>query len=76
MAKVISIHPENPQKKMILQVVEVLEAGGIIAYPTDSGYALGWISDNTSSFKNFYDLQYHFFLGVFGVNTNYFCHDK
>jgi tRNA A37 threonylcarbamoyladenosine synthetase subunit TsaC/SUA5/YrdC len=26
---------------MILQVVEILEAGGIVAYPTDSGYALG-----------------------------------
>ena len=40
MAKIISIHPENPQNRMILQVVEVLEVGGIIAYPTDSGYAL------------------------------------
>ena len=41
MAKIINIHPENPQKRMILQVVGVLEDGGIIAYPTDSGYALG-----------------------------------
>ena len=41
MAKIISIHPQNPQKRMILQVVEILEAGGIVAYPTDSGYALG-----------------------------------
>ena len=46
MAKIISIHPENPQKRMILQVVEVLEAGGIIAYPTDSGYALGCMMGN------------------------------
>ena len=46
MANIISIHPENPQKRMILQVVEVLEAGGIIAYPTDSGYALGCMMGN------------------------------
>jgi tRNA threonylcarbamoyl adenosine modification protein (Sua5/YciO/YrdC/YwlC family) len=41
MAKIINIHPDNPQNRLILQVVEALEDGGIIAYPTDSGYALG-----------------------------------
>ncbi len=41
MAKIISIRPQNPQKRLILRVVEALETGGIIAYPTDSGYALG-----------------------------------
>jgi tRNA threonylcarbamoyl adenosine modification protein (Sua5/YciO/YrdC/YwlC family) len=41
MVKIISIHPQNPQKRLILRVVEALETGGIIAYPTDSGYALG-----------------------------------
>ena len=46
MAKIISIHPKNPQKRMILQVVEILETGGIIAYPTDSGYALGCMMGN------------------------------
>ncbi len=46
MVKIISIHPENPQKRMILQVVEVLEVGDIIAYPTDSGYALGCMMGN------------------------------
>ena len=46
MAKIINIHPENPQKRLILQVVEVLETGGVIAYPTDSGYALGCTMGN------------------------------
>ena len=41
MSKVISIHPENPQYRLIKEVVDLLENGGIIAYPTDSGYALG-----------------------------------
>ena len=41
MPMIINIHPKNPQKRFIKQVVEVLEDGGVIAYPTDSGYALG-----------------------------------
>src|SRR5690606_14667614 len=35
------IHPENPQPRLILQAVEVVRNGGVIVYPTDSGYALG-----------------------------------
>ncbi|WP_119394186.1 L-threonylcarbamoyladenylate synthase [Salinibius halmophilus] len=41
MSRLVSIHPEDPQERLIKQVVEVLRAGGLIAYPTDSGYALG-----------------------------------
>ncbi|HDR1569942.1 TPA: threonylcarbamoyl-AMP synthase, partial [Pasteurella multocida] len=33
--------PENPQIRLINQAVEILRAGGVIVYPTDSGYALG-----------------------------------
>ena len=41
MSKLIAIHPQNPQLRLISQVVDVLKSDGIIAYPTDSGYALG-----------------------------------
>jgi tRNA threonylcarbamoyl adenosine modification protein (Sua5/YciO/YrdC/YwlC family) len=37
----IHIHPDNPQDRLIKQVVEVLKAGGIIIYPTDTIYGLG-----------------------------------
>lgn len=37
----IHIHPDNPQPRLIRQVVEVLEKGGIIIYPTDTIYGLG-----------------------------------
>jgi tRNA threonylcarbamoyl adenosine modification protein (Sua5/YciO/YrdC/YwlC family) len=40
-AKLVAIHPQNPQQRLIMQVVEELHSGGVIAYPTDSGYALG-----------------------------------
>jgi tRNA threonylcarbamoyl adenosine modification protein (Sua5/YciO/YrdC/YwlC family) len=37
----IRIYPENPNTKHIRQVVDVMEAGGIIIYPTDTVYAMG-----------------------------------
>lgn len=41
MARFLDIHPENPQPRLVDQAVGVLRDGGLIAYPTDSGYALG-----------------------------------
>jgi tRNA threonylcarbamoyl adenosine modification protein (Sua5/YciO/YrdC/YwlC family) len=41
MAQYFSVHPENPQVRLIRQAVEIIRAGGVIAYPTDSCYALG-----------------------------------
>src|ERR1700704_349057 len=41
MTKYFEVHPENPQRRAIGQVVDVLRAGGLIAYPTDSCFALG-----------------------------------
>lgn len=35
------IHPDNPQLRLINQVVDLVRAGGVIVYPTDSAYALG-----------------------------------
>lgn len=41
MSQFIEIHPQNPQPRLIRQAVEVIQSGGVIAYPTDSSYALG-----------------------------------
>lgn len=41
MAKYFDVHPENPQRRAINQVVELVRADGLIAYPTDSCFALG-----------------------------------
>lgn len=41
MSQYFEIHPDNPQKRLIQQAVAILQGGGIIAYPTDSAYALG-----------------------------------
>lgn len=49
MAQFFEIHPDNPQSRLIHQAVEILSRGGVIAYPTDSSYALGChIGDKTA----------------------------
>src|SRR5215217_9577096 len=41
MAKYFDVHPENPQRRSINQIIDVLKSDGLIAYPTDSCFALG-----------------------------------
>jgi len=40
-AKLIEIHPQDPQPRRIKAIVEIIHSGGLIAYPTDSSYAFG-----------------------------------
>jgi tRNA threonylcarbamoyl adenosine modification protein (Sua5/YciO/YrdC/YwlC family) len=41
MARYLDIHPDNPQPRLLQQVADALRGDELIAYPTDSGYALG-----------------------------------
>ena len=41
MARYLDIHPDNPQPRLLAQIVTALREDQLIAYPTDSGYALG-----------------------------------
>jgi len=41
-AEYLELHPIDPQARLIRRAAEVVRAGGLIAYPTDSCYALGW----------------------------------
>ncbi len=41
MVQLFQIHPQNPQARLISQAVKIIQKGGIMAYPTDSSYALG-----------------------------------
>lgn len=41
MSQLFNIHLDNPQPRLIAHTAEILHEGGVIAYPTDSGYALG-----------------------------------
>lgn len=41
MSQFFEIHPENPQPRLINQAVAIVRQGGVLVYPTDSGYAIG-----------------------------------
>lgn len=67
MARYIDVHPDNPQPRRLAQVVAVLREGGVIAYPTDSGYALGVALDNAAGLDRIravrqLDERHHFTL--------------
>ena len=41
MSEYYHIHPDNPQRRLIAQAVEIIHKGGVVVYPTDSSYAIG-----------------------------------
>ena len=41
MSEFFQVHPENPQPRLVRQAVDIIRAGGVVVYPTDSAYALG-----------------------------------
>jgi tRNA threonylcarbamoyl adenosine modification protein (Sua5/YciO/YrdC/YwlC family) len=41
MSQFFQIHPDNPQTRLIGQAADIIRGGGVVVYPTDSGYALG-----------------------------------
>ena len=51
MAQYYDVHPDNPQPRSLNQMVRILEEGGLIAYPTDSCYALGGALGNGSGIE-------------------------
>ena len=51
MSQFLVVHPVNPQTRLITQAVDILRQGGVIVYPTDSGYALGCMMGNKSALE-------------------------
>lgn len=49
MSQFFAIHPDNPQSRLLREAVKILEGGGLIVYPTDSGYALGCMLGNKTA---------------------------
>jgi len=41
MSQFFHIHPDTPQQRLLKQAVQIIQKGGVVIYPTDSGYALG-----------------------------------
>jgi tRNA threonylcarbamoyl adenosine modification protein (Sua5/YciO/YrdC/YwlC family) len=57
MARYLDVHPVDPQPRAIAQTVAVLREGGLIAYPTDSGYALGAMVGNQDARDRIKDIR-------------------
>ncbi len=49
MSQYFALHPRNPQARLIRQAAEIVRGGGVIAYPTDSCYALGCHLDDKAA---------------------------
>ncbi len=49
MGQIFALHPDNPQSRLLRQAATIVEEGGLIVYPTDSGYALGCRLGNKSA---------------------------
>ena len=67
MAQFFSIHPDNPQLRLLRQAAQILRAGGLIVYPTDSCYALGCRLDDREALDRIrairgLDARHHFTL--------------
>ena len=67
MAERFSLHPDNPQERLIREAVKQLRRGGVMIYPTDSCYALGCMVGNKAGMERIriirgVDDRHHFTL--------------
>ena len=58
MARYYDVHPDNPQPRIIRQVVDLVRDGGLIAYPTDSCFALGCRLDNRDGLNRIREIRH------------------
>ena len=67
MAQFFSLHPEHPQPRLIRQAAEIMRGGGLVAFPTDSAYALGGLTGDAELLQRIrrlrdVDERHHFTL--------------
>ena len=51
MSQIFAIHPDNPQARLLRKAAQIIHDGGVIVYPTDSGYALGCAIGNKNALE-------------------------
>lgn len=69
MAQFFTLHPEHPQPRLIRQAAEIMRGGGLVAFPTDSAYALGGVTGDADLLQRIrrireVDERHHFTLMV------------
>jgi tRNA threonylcarbamoyl adenosine modification protein (Sua5/YciO/YrdC/YwlC family) len=71
-AELMKIHPENPEQRKVLHVVDVLRKGGVIVYPTDTVYGIGCDLMNKKAIERLcriLDIKPH------KLNLSFICND-
>ncbi|MFH1728525.1 MAG: L-threonylcarbamoyladenylate synthase [Pseudomonadota bacterium] len=53
----VDVHPENPQKRLIIRIAEILKSGGVIAYPTDTTYGFGCSLFHKKAIETIYKIK-------------------
>jgi tRNA threonylcarbamoyl adenosine modification protein (Sua5/YciO/YrdC/YwlC family) len=69
-ARLIRIHPQNPEERKILEVVECLKDGGIVIYPTDTVYGMGCNIYNTKAIERISRIK-----NTKPANLSFICYD-
>jgi tRNA threonylcarbamoyl adenosine modification protein (Sua5/YciO/YrdC/YwlC family) len=57
MSQFFNIHPDNPQQRLLKQAAQIILQGGVVVYPTDSGYALGCAVGNKSAMERILQIR-------------------
>src|SRR5262249_44332025 len=58
MARYVTVHPVDPQRRAIASVVELIRRGGLVAYPTDSCFALGCQLGNAEGLRRIREIRH------------------
>jgi tRNA threonylcarbamoyl adenosine modification protein (Sua5/YciO/YrdC/YwlC family) len=56
-ARYFDVHPDNPQQRTVAQIVDILRADGVIAFPTDTSFALGCRIGNAAGLERIREIR-------------------
>ncbi|WP_020394536.1 L-threonylcarbamoyladenylate synthase [Thiolinea disciformis] len=57
MSQYFQVHPENPQKRLLRQAVDMVRNGSVVVYPTDSSYAIGCLLGDKAAMERIYRIR-------------------
>lgn len=57
MSQYFQVHPENPQARLMSQAAAIIRDGGVVVYPTDSGYAIGSLAGNKHALERILQIR-------------------
>lgn len=69
---IIKIYPENPNQREVLKVVEILQQGGVIIYPTDTVYGIGCAINQPKAINRVAQIRG---INLQKANFSFICHD-